>query len=98
MAAEKDKKVMDVASPEEAKTDIGSKPMIVGHKSMASDPMVREEEVEKTSEEASEASASPEKQDEPKLVPPSAKQKTIVPLKNQEKEESSEEFKEADTG
>ncbi|MCA9324076.1 hypothetical protein KC992_03145 [Candidatus Saccharibacteria bacterium] len=95
MAAEKDKKVMDVASPEEAKTDIGSKPMIVGHKSMASDPMVREEEVEKTSEEASEASASPEKQDEPKLVPPSAKQKTIVPLKDQEKEETSEESKEA---
>lgn len=35
-------KVFDVAKPGTSTPDIGSKPMIVGHKSMASDPMVRE--------------------------------------------------------
>jgi len=40
MATKKDKKVFDVAKPGESKPDIGSKPMIVGHKSMANDPMV----------------------------------------------------------
>lgn len=84
MATEKPKKVMDVANPEDAKTEIGSKPMIVGHKAMASDPMVREKEAE-------EANSSPEvekepieqKQTETKLEPPSAKQKTIVPISEQ---------------
>jgi FtsZ-interacting cell division protein ZipA len=37
-----DKKVIDIAGPNDAKVDIGSKPMIVGHKTLASDPMVRE--------------------------------------------------------
>ena len=37
-----EKKVIDIASPNDAKVDIGSKPMIVGHKTLASDPMVRE--------------------------------------------------------
>lgn len=35
-------KVFDVAKPGTSTPDIGSKPMIVGHKSMAGDPMVRE--------------------------------------------------------
>lgn len=39
-------KVFDVAKPGTSKPDIGSKPMIVGHKSMASDPMMREAESE----------------------------------------------------
>ena len=39
------KKVNDVSAPSESKPDIGSKPMIVGHKSLASDPMVREKAV-----------------------------------------------------
>lgn len=35
-------KVFDVAKPGSTKPDIGSKPMIVGHRSMAGDPMMRE--------------------------------------------------------
>ncbi len=37
-------KVFDVAKPGSTKPDIGSKPMIVGHRSMASDPMMREKD------------------------------------------------------
>jgi hypothetical protein len=33
-------KVFDVASPSETKPDTGSKPMVIGHKSMASDPSI----------------------------------------------------------
>lgn len=45
-------KVFDVAKPGAAKPDIGSKPMIIGHKSMASDPMMREAEETAASEES----------------------------------------------
>lgn len=38
-----DDKVFDVAKPGEGKTEIGSKPMIVGHKSMAADPMMKDD-------------------------------------------------------
>ncbi len=41
-----EKKVFDVAKPGKGKVDIGSKPMIVGHKSMASDPMMRNDAAE----------------------------------------------------
>lgn len=44
-------KVFDVAKPGKGKMNIGSKPMIVGHKSLASDPMMRDENsVDKTEE------------------------------------------------
>jgi hypothetical protein len=80
MADLKDKKFMDVAKkPEEATADIGSKPMIVGHK-MATDPMVREEGTE-----AEQPVAEPS-QDVAKLVPPSQKQKTFAPLPKTEEE------------
>lgn len=41
MAEKKPAKVFDVASPGKGKIDIGSKPMIIGHKTMAADPMMR---------------------------------------------------------
>lgn len=70
--AEPEKKFMDVAKPEDAKTDIGGKPMIIGHKSMASDPMVRD----RTLPEENEAQViKPEVQ----VQPPSISQKTIDP-------------------
>lgn len=75
MADSKEKKVMDVAKPEDAKTDIGAKPMIIGHKSLASDPMVREEE--KTQEDKTEQIV--EKPTE-KILPPSQRQKTIAQI------------------
>jgi len=42
--APKSSKVFDVSMPGKGKVDIGSKPMIVGHRSVAADPMVREKE------------------------------------------------------
>ena len=72
MAETKEKKFMDIAKkPEEATADIGSKPMIVGHK-MATDPMVRESE---ESSKPEVTTAEPEK-----LVPPSQKQKPLAPI------------------
>lgn len=70
MAEPKAKKFMDVAKkPEEATADIGTKPMIVGHKA-ETDPMVRDAE-----------SPAPESvATEVKLVPPSQKLKTLAPL------------------
>ena len=53
MATEETKKVMDVAKPGTSTPDIGSKPMVIGHKSMASDPMVAQtKSVELPKEEA----------------------------------------------
>ncbi len=51
-------KVFDVAKPGTSTPDIGSKPMIVGHKSMAADPMMRE----KADAEEHEASGAPKVQ------------------------------------
>ena len=39
-----DKKVMDVAKPGSAKPETGSKPMVIGHRSMATDPSVKTED------------------------------------------------------
>ena len=39
-----EKKHMDVAKPGEAKPDTGSKPMVVGHKPILSDPDVKQKE------------------------------------------------------
>jgi hypothetical protein len=87
-----EKKVMDVANSKDAKVEIGSKPMIVGHKSMASDPMVREkEEDKKVSDDANNQTTSKDSSDqataetenkpaEENVAPPSTKQKTIQPL------------------
>jgi hypothetical protein len=74
-----DKKVVDIAGPGDAKVDIGSKPMIVGHKSLASDPMFREEppaETEIPSGEKVAAVAGPETS----VAKEPSKQKVIVPV------------------
>lgn len=94
-----EKKIIDVAGPIEAKVDIGSKPMIVGHKSMATDPMMREK-----SDSKSEKAEAPTDTDTPSgdvkspeqadvsnkteaIEPPSVKQKTIEPLADESKPE-----------
>ncbi len=82
-----DKKSIDVTSPKDAKVDIGSKPMIVGHTSMATDPMVREKVPEvaekKTEAQKSEEIKEPEITEKSELVPPSAKQKTLQPISDE---------------
>lgn len=85
-----DKKIIDIAGPGDSKVDIGSKPMIVGHKSMASDPMMREKQVEPEKPEAvaEETIEVPKVEPEPKsepIEPPSVKQKTIEPLSEDNK-------------
>lgn len=90
-----DKKIVDIAGPTDTKVDIGSKPMIVGHKSMASDPMMREKTESKsdTPETPPEPSSSEAKNPEQEVVtskaetiePPSVKQKTIEPLTEENK-------------
>ncbi|HMT55329.1 MAG TPA: hypothetical protein PKD20_00460 [Candidatus Saccharibacteria bacterium] len=78
MADSKEKKVMDVAKPGEAKADIGSKPMIIGHKSLAVDPMVKDSSAEtSTSTNAEEVANKPT---EEKILPPSQRQKTIAQI------------------
>ncbi len=82
------KKVMDIAKPEDAKPEIGSKPMIVGHKSMATDPMVREADAAAT-ETVEETGQKQEEKPAPtleKLAPPSEKQKVLAPLEKSEPE------------
>jgi len=41
-------KTFDVAKPEESNADIGSKPMIIGHKSITNDPMMTDPKKEPT--------------------------------------------------
>ncbi|HMT19167.1 MAG TPA: hypothetical protein PKD15_03985, partial [Candidatus Saccharibacteria bacterium] len=78
MTDSKEKKVMDVAKPGEAKADIGSKPMIIGHKSLAVDPMVKDSSAEtSTSTNAEEVANKPT---EEKILPPSQRQKTIAQI------------------
>lgn len=43
-------KVMDVAKPGESKPETGSKPMVIGHKTMATDPSIKEEKSEEQPE------------------------------------------------
>jgi hypothetical protein len=74
------KKVMDVAKPEETVPDIGSKPMIVGHKSLPIDPMVKSE----TQNEETETSPATNDSKET-IAAPSEKQKIIEPLSNEKK-------------
>ncbi len=50
---EDEKKVMDVSSPGESKPDTGSKPMVVGHKFLSSDPDVKTKDAEETKEDDS---------------------------------------------
>lgn len=77
-----EKKIIDVASAADSKVDIGSKPMIIGHKSMATDPMVREKQEEELvpTENApkDEQEKTPESKSE--IEPPSAKQKALEPI------------------
>jgi len=94
-----DKKIVDVASPTDSKVDIGSKPMIIGHKSMASDPMVREKQVNEAIPEASVEESKESTSTVPdtapkddivsaeKVEPPSTKQKTIEPIVEEKKPE-----------
>ena len=87
-------KVFDVAKPGSGKTDIGSKPMIVGHKTLAEDPMVREAE-KKTAESPEETS-----QKSTKLQSPSENKKVITPLtdtvENDTKDEETEDVQKTD--
>lgn len=82
------KKVMDVAKPEDAKPEIGSKPMIVGHKSMATDPMVRETDAVATdaTEETGKKQEEKRAPTQEKLALPSEKQKVLAPLEKSEPE------------
>ena len=85
-----DKKVVDVTGPEDAKIDIGSKPMIVGHKSMASDPMMREKQLDAETPATLEKPETPSQEVEAvkedttskpeEIEPPSVKQKNIEPI------------------
>ena len=74
------KKVMDVAKPEETVPDIGSKPMIVGHKSLPIDPMVKSEAQNEETETSPAVNDSKEA-----IATPSEKQKIIEPLSNEKK-------------
>ena len=72
-AADKNKKVMDVSKPSETKAGATSKPVIIGHKPLIGDPMVREDvpvselsptdhkEVAEQSTEKTESETSPKK-------------------------------------
>ncbi len=74
-----DKKFMDVAKPTDAKVDIGSKPMIVGHRPMAQDPMFAQSPTQpEPNANQNEAAA------ETTIMEP-AKKKTISPLNDQNK-------------
>lgn len=77
-----EKKIVDVAGPKDAKIDIGGKPMIVGHKSLASDPMVRNQDSESAAD--SDAAAV---EDNEKMSAPSEIRKVIAPISTDEKSE-----------
>lgn len=78
-SADDEKKTFDVAKPGTEKLDIGSKPMVVGHKS-AGDPDVKEASDEKKNEDAE------------KLMSHS-KKTVIAPLSEEDKEEKPKEEK-----
>jgi len=81
VSEDKDKKVFDVAKPGSSDPDTGTKPMVIGHKAMASDPsMVEKKEV------------TDEEELEPKIqVSPSSKKLTLQPLTSEEKDGESQE-------
>ncbi len=92
---DKEAKVFDVAKPGKSKPDIGSKPMIVGHKSLANDPMVKEDSGrEKPAGERPEVS-----KEDVQLTEKSTSKVKIEPLseemKPKDKEEAKEEVNEA---
>jgi hypothetical protein len=84
-----EKKIIDVTSAVDSKVDIGSKPMIIGHKSMATDPMVREKKDEELVSTENTPKDVQEKTPESKseIEPPSAKQKVVEPLADSNTEE-----------
>lgn len=75
-----EKKILDVTSPVDTKVEIGSKPMIVGHKSMVSDPMVREAEIENKELPVATVAIEEVSKSDPVIAPPSERQKTIEPI------------------
>ncbi len=83
---ENDAKVFDVAKPTDAKKDIGSKPMIIGHKSLKEDPMVKEAVTESGKEETPTETAG-QKTEEQKVTPPSVSKKVITPPSEEQKKE-----------
>ena len=86
-----EKKIIDIAGPEDSKLNIGGKPMIIGHKSIASDPMVKSDSNEQPA-----VSESTEKDDAPqdvKVMSSSDKIK-IEPPKSEEKPVDKTETKE----
>jgi hypothetical protein len=83
-------KVFDVARPGARQTDIGSKPMSVGHKSIASDPMVKHDvnASQLPTEEAPEVSITEQKSptvERTDLKAPSVSKRIIAPLDKEEK-------------
>lgn len=71
MADADDNKVMDVANPGQTKPDTGSKPMVVGHKSIMTDPTLK-----------TDSTAAPSAEEQL----PSKKKLTIQPLSEEEKQ------------
>ena len=72
-------KVMDVAKPGDGKADIGSKPMIVGHKA-ENDPMVKEQQSSAPVDEVKDEAPAENNNDSPDTQSPSATKKVIKPL------------------
>jgi len=82
-------KTFDVTRPEETKAAIGSKPMIVGHKTLTRDPMMTDAKKDSDSDESenknissegeSDVSTNSDEQIEPKQAPSKAK-KVISPI------------------
>lgn len=76
----KDDKVFDVAKPGKRRPSATSKPVIVGHKNMIEDPMVRKGSIQITADNTDEEAVDPakSKSEEAKLAPHEAK--PIMPL------------------
>lgn len=77
MADDDEKKVMDVAKPGESKPEMGSKPMVIGHRSMATDPTLRQDDEKK-----------PEAgKEEKEAIKTPTKKVVLVPLTDNDKDE-----------
>lgn len=82
----KDDKVFDVAKPGKSGPSPTSKPVIVGHKSMIEDPMVKKDSIPVTDAGSNEAADNTQPTSEkPELSPHEAK--TVMPLSDAEKVE-----------
>jgi len=79
-----EKKVFDVAKPGTSKPDTGSKPMVVGHKSMASDPAIAADNDTADNDKKETAVADEPKTEETSELP-SQKKITIEPLPKSDK-------------